>query len=147
MTPNFWTVFKADALWSVCLLTVAILLQVGIKLLPGYWHRYRAKRKIKQALRYVAPELYDARKEELEVQYGLRPAPICGAPWVPPAPVQSLPCPYCQNLITVTINYPMIGPLGGGQYGDPGQSGVYPVPDYQHWCGTCRDFAKGGQPH
>jgi hypothetical protein len=140
MNTNFWTVFKADVLWSACLITFAVLAQVGVKLLPGYWRRYVARRKVAQALRYVAPEIFDARKYELEIEYGLRPKPIMGFGNIGDPPVfKDARCPHCGALVNaiVSLTAPVSIPPGElvpNQMGDPDQSGAYPAMAEWHKC-------------
>ena len=94
---QFWTVFKADALWCLCVVALA----VALKVVPIYWKRWRARLRIKRDLRYVAPELQESRRYEMEVEAGLRPASICG--YASPVEFPGHSCPFCGKPVVVSV--------------------------------------------
>jgi hypothetical protein len=99
VNTQFWTVWKADALW--CATAVAFFLVAKVAWYYGgkAWRCWRIKRKIENDLKYCAPEMMDARRQELEERYGLRPMPIMGYASSDPTAY----CPYCGKRLTVMV--------------------------------------------
>jgi len=84
--PMFWTVFKADLLFTLCSVTVSILVTLAI----AFWR----KRKRKKALASPAPK-HEGPKMIMFGGEMPKPehCPLCGRDWPLPGPVPPPPAP------------------------------------------------------
>lgn len=84
--PMFWTVFKADLLFTICSVTVSILITLAI----AWWRKKKnAKNAILGPKKIDGPQMLIFGGEKPKPQH----CPLCGRHWLLPGPLPP-PSPF-----------------------------------------------------